>query len=178
MSTLDELAERTAGGDREAFGKIYEELLEPVYRYFYWNLASPEETEDLTQEVFVRCLVHISDFDRRKAAFKSWVFRIAHNLLVDHLRHRRTSDELPQEMEAGQTPVAEAVEEEGRRRAVRSALGELPALQRQVIVMKYFAEMSNEEVAAVLGRSQGAVNALQHRALRKLGGILEKRGWR
>lgn len=178
LSTLEELAERTAAGDKEAFGEIYEELLEPVYRYFYWNLASAEEAEDLTQEVFVRCLTHIAGFDRRKAAFKSWAFRIAHNLLVDHLRRRRSSHELPQELEARQTPVAEAVEEEERRRAVYGMLKELPEVQRQVIVMKYFAEMSNEEVGAVLGRSQGAVNALQHRALRKLGGLLEKRDWR
>jgi len=178
LSTLEELAESAAGGDKEAFAALYEQLLEPVYRYLYWSLSSPEEAEDLAQEVFARCLANIASFDARKAAFKSWVFRIAHNLLVDHLRRGRRTQELPAGLEAGQEPPSEAVEGEERRRAVRSVLKELPEVQRQVIVMKYFAEMGNEEVGAVLGRSPGAVNALQHRALRKLGGLLEKRGWR
>lgn len=177
MRTLEELAEGAAAGDKEAFAALYEALVDAVYRYFYWNLSSPEEAEDLTQEVFARCLAHIAAFDARRAAFRSWVFRIAHNLLVDHLRRGGRTRELPVELEAGQAPPADMVEEEERRHAVWSVLKELPEAQRQVIVMKYFAEMSNEEVGEALGRSPGAVNALQHRALRKLGSILEKRGW-
>lgn len=178
-ASLEELAERTAAGDLEAFGGIYEILLDPLYRYFYWNLSSTEEAEDLTEEVFLRCLLHISDFNARKASFKAWAFRIAHNLLVDHFRKGkgRGSETLEAEREADQPPLGEALEEEERRKAVREALGELPSSQRQLVVMKYFAGMSNAEVARALGKSEGAVNALQHRALRRLGGILEKRGW-
>ncbi|MBC7253592.1 MAG: sigma-70 family RNA polymerase sigma factor [Actinobacteria bacterium] len=179
LESLEELARRTADGDLEAFGAIYRALLDPLYRYFFWNLALREEAEDLTEEVFTRCLAHIGDYDPRKAPFRAWVFRIARNMLVDHLRKsaRRERKDAARR-DPGQPPVAEALEEEERRRAVREALRELPATQRQVVIMKYFSGMSNVEVAAALGKSEGAVNAIQHRALRKLGDILERRGWR
>ncbi len=179
MISLEELAQEAAEGDKGAFARIYEALLEPLYRYFYWNLSSREEAEDLTQEVFVRCLTHLDAFDRRKASFKSWAFRIAHNLLVDNLRRgrRRAGEEISAELESDQPAVGESLEEEERRRALRECLLELPSLQRQVLIMKYFADMGNEEVARVLGKTTGAVNALQHRALRKLGGVLDERGW-
>lgn len=179
LSSLEELAQRAAEGDLEAFGRIYESLLDPLYRYFYWNLSSREEAEDLTEEAFLRCLLHIGSFDASKASFRSWAFRIAHNLLVDHLRRGRgqKQERLDVEREAEEPPLGETVEEEAMKRALRDALEELPSSQRQVLVMKYFSGMSNTEVARALGRSEGAVNALQHRALRKLGAILESRGW-
>jgi RNA polymerase sigma-70 factor (ECF subfamily) len=178
LDSLEELARRTADGDLEAFGAIYRALLDPLYGYFFWNLSLREEAEDLTEEVFARCLAHIGDYDPRKAPFRAWVFRIARNMLVDHLRKsaRRERKDVARR-DPGQPPVGETLEEEERRRAVREALGELPATQRQVVIMKYFSGMSNAEVAAALGKSEGAVNAIQHRALRKLGDILERRGW-
>lgn len=179
MISLEELAEKAAGGDTAAFGEIYRALLDPLYRYFYWNLSSPEEAEDLTEEVFLRCLRHLSSFNPAKASFKSWAFRIAHNLLVDHLRKKGREVVSEGREKAGEAPsVEEEAEAEERRKAVREALRELPRRQRQVVTMKYFAGMSNAEVAEALGRSEGAVNALQHRALRKLGGILERKAWR
>ncbi len=180
MSSLEELAQRVAEGDLEAFGGIYESLLDPLYRYFYWNLSSREEAEDLTEEAFLRCLLHIGRFDARKASFRSWAFRIAHNLLVDHIRRGKglRKEELDANREADEPPLGETVEEEAEKRALRQALEELPSSQRQVLVMKYFSGMSNAEVARALGKSEGAVNALRHRALRKLGTILESRGWR
>lgn len=181
LATLEELARRTAEGDLEAFEGIYRALLDPLYGYFFWNLASREEAEDFTEEVFLRCLIHIGEYDPQKAPLRAWVFRIAHNLLVDHLRRtaRRKREASTAHEAAEQLPVGDSLEEEERRRAVREALGELPSAQRQVVIMKYFSGMNNAEVAAALEKkSEGAVNALQHRALRKLGGILERRGWR
>lgn len=179
LASLEELAIKTAAGERDAFGEIYGTLLDPVYRYLYWNLGSREEAEDLTEEVFLRCLTSIGSFDARRGPFKAWAFRIAHNLMVDHIRRRgRKSEEpIPPQSESELPHADEELERKERARALREALAELPAAQRQVIVMKYFAEMSNSEVAKALGRSEGAINALQHRALRRLGGMLEERGW-
>ncbi|WP_287154255.1 sigma-70 family RNA polymerase sigma factor [Candidatus Solincola tengchongensis] len=179
MESLEELARRTAEGDLEAFGAIYRTLLDPLYGYFFWNLSSGAEAEDLTEEVFLRCLVHIGKYDPGKAPFRAWVFRIARNLLVDHLRRSaRREAKKAREMEGHEeTPPGEDLEEEERRRAVREALRELPPTQRQVVIMKYFTGMNNAEVASALGKSEGAVNAIQHRALRKLGDVLVRRGW-
>ncbi|MEW6552660.1 MAG: sigma-70 family RNA polymerase sigma factor [Actinomycetota bacterium] len=180
MAPLEELAERSAEGDESAFAEIYGKLLDPVFRYLYWNLGSREDAEDLSEEVFLRCLVNIGAYDPGRGPFKAWAFRIAHNLLVDHQRRRgrRVEEELGEDLRDDTVSAPEGLEEEERARALREVLEELPASQRQVVVMKYFAEMSNAEVAKAMGRSEGAVNALQHRALRHLGRSLEQRGWR
>lgn len=180
MAPLEELAQRSADGDENAFAEIYGTLLDPVFRYLYWNLNSREDAEDLAEEVFLRCLVNIGAYDQGRGPFKAWAFRIAHNLLVDHQRRRgrRGEEELQEDLGDGAASAPESLEEEERARVLREVLKELPSRQRQVIAMKYFAEMSNAEVAKTMGRSEGAVNALQHRALRHLGKLLEERGWK
>jgi RNA polymerase sigma-70 factor (ECF subfamily) len=180
LRSLEELALETANGNRGAFTEIYEGLVEPIYGYLYWNLGSREDAEDLTEEVFLRCLVNIDSFNPRRGAFKSWAFRIARNLMVDHQRRgsRRARSEIAEEPEQGLPGPPESMEEKERAKALQEALEELTFMQRQVILMKFFAGMSNAEAASALGRREGAVNALQHRALRRLGKILEDRGWR
>ncbi len=180
MAPLEELALRSADGDENAFAEIYGTLLDPVFRYLYWNLNTREDAEDLAEEVFLRCLVNIGAYDPGRGPFKAWAFRIAHNLLVDHQRRRGRwgEEELKEDLSDGTASAPESLEEEERARALRKTLKELTSSQRQVIAMKYFAEMSNAEVAKAMGRSEGAVNALQHRALRHLGRILEDRGWK
>lgn len=180
MAPLEELAQRTANGDEDAFAEIYGTLLDPIYRYLYWNLDSREDAEDLSEEVFLKCLVNIGGYDPKRGPFKAWAFRIAHNLMVDHQRRRgrRGQEELKEDMEDGSPPATQGLEEAERAQALRESLDGLPSSQRQVIVMKFFAEMSNAEVAKALGRSEGAVNAMQHRALRRLGKILEEQGWK
>jgi RNA polymerase sigma-70 factor (ECF subfamily) len=180
LASLEELARRTADGDRSAFGEIYGILLDPIYRYLYWNVGSSEEAEDLAEEVFLRCLVNIEGYNPRRGPFKAWAFRIAHNLVIDYRRKRgrRVQEQLKEDVEDEASPAPEDLERDERALALREILRELPSMQRQVILMKYFVEMSNAEVARSLGRSEGAVNALQHRALRRLGKLLEERGWK
>lgn len=180
MSSLEDLALEAASGDRDAFAEIYEGLVEAIYGYLYWNLGSREDAEDLTEEVFLRCLVNIGSYDPRRGAFKAWAFRIARNLMVDHQRRgsRRAQSGLEEELEQDLPGPPEKAEEEERARTLREALEDLTFMQRQVILMKFFAGMSNAEAASALGRREGAINALQHRALRRMGKILEDRGWR
>jgi RNA polymerase sigma-70 factor (ECF subfamily) len=180
LTPLEELALRTADGDRDAFAEIYGTLVDPVYRYLYWNLECREDAEDLAEEVFLKCLLNIGAYDPKRGPFKAWAFRIAHNLMVDHQRKRsrRGREALRDDLENGASPAPESLEDGERAQALRESLEGLPSNQKQVIVMKYFAEMSNAEVAKALGRSEGAVNAMQHRALRRLGKALEEQGWK
>ncbi|NPV60541.1 MAG: RNA polymerase sigma factor [Actinobacteria bacterium] len=179
MTPLEELAIRTAEGDREAFAELYRALIDPVFRYLYWNTGSREDAEDLAEDVFLKALLSMGTFDPRRGQLKAWIFRIAHNLLVDHQRKRsrRRTTELDEEVEDVAKPAPLQIEDEKRAEALRECLAALPSTQRQVITMKYFAGMGNSEVAKALGRSEGAVNALQHRALRRLGETLRDLGW-
>ncbi len=180
MASLEELAQHSANGDENAFAEIYGTLLDPVFRYLYWNLGSRQDAEDLAEEVFLRCLVNIGAYDPGRGPFRAWAFRIAHNLMVDHQRRqgRRAEEEIKEDLRDKAASAEESLEDKERARALREVLEELPSSQRHVIAMKYFAEMSNAEVAGAMGRSEGAVNALQHRALRRLGKKLEQRGWK
>ncbi|OFW59029.1 MAG: hypothetical protein A2Y75_00670 [Candidatus Solincola sediminis] len=179
MEALEELAARAASGDKAAFADIYGVLMDSVYKYLFWNLGSTDDAEDLTEEVFLRCIVNIASYNPKRGAFRSWIFRIAHNILMDHHRRnkRRGDEPLKDELHNGSAGTAERVEKKERARALHKALDRLNAVQRQVITMKYFAEMNNAETAVALGKSEGAINAIQHRALHRLGNILEERGW-
>ncbi len=179
MEPLEELASRAAGGDKEAFAEIYGSLLDPVYKYLFWNVGCTEDAEDLAEEVFLRCLVNIGSYNSKRGAFRSWAFRIAHNLLMDHYRRnkRRGEEPLKEEHENGTVPMQENVESKERVQALHGALDGLNAIQRQVVTMKYFAEMTNAETAAALGKSEGAINAIHHRALRRVGKTLTEGGW-
>jgi RNA polymerase sigma-70 factor (ECF subfamily) len=179
LTSLEELAGRTASGDKDAFGEIYGMLVDSIFKYLYWNLGSREDAEDLTEEVFLRCLVNIESYNSKRGPFKAWAFRIAHNVMMDHHRRRgrRPQEELKEGVENGSVSTVERLEKDERTAAIRTALEELTSIQRQVIIMKYFVEMSNAEVARALGRSEGAVNAVQHRALRRMGKLIEERGW-
>jgi RNA polymerase sigma-70 factor (ECF subfamily) len=180
LRSLEELALETASGNRDAFTEIYEALVEAIYGYLFWNLGSREDAEDITEEVFLRCLVKIDSYNPHRGAFKAWAFRIARNLMVDHQRRggRRARSELGEELEQDLPGPPEKAEQAERTKALREALEELTFMQRQVILMKFFAGMSNAETASALARREGAINALQHRALRRMGKILEDRGWR
>lgn len=178
MDIESDLIRRAQEGDREAQGSIYRKCFDGVYKYAYWNTGSREEAEDLCEETFYRVLKHLGSYDEEKASLRSWVMRIAHNLVVD--RHRRRARRPEAELDEGlaaPTDITGGIEAEELRETVKLAMRELTPEQRQVLQMKYFLEMSNAEVAQTLGKREGAVNALQHRALRKMGGLLEKEGW-
>ena len=177
MDIESELVRRAQEGDEEALGSIYRECFDGVYKYAYWNTGSREEAEDLSEETFYRVLKHIGRYDEEKASFRSWVMRIAHNLVVDRHRFKARHPEAElDEALASPEDITGSLEARESREGLLEAMQGLTLEQRQVLQMKYFLEMSNAEVARALGKREGAINALQHRALRKMGGILEKEG--
>ncbi len=156
---------------------IWRECHGEVYRYAWWNTGSREDAEDITSEAFYRAFRHLDRYDPDRASFYTWIMRIAHNLVIDHRRGRsgHFQVELDRDM-AAEEELGEELQREEERRVLREAMGALTEEQRQVLVLKYVMEMKNAEIGKVLGRREGAVNALHHRALRKLGRILEREG--
>ena len=165
--------EQARSGDSTAVGYLYERYVDRIYRYVLLKIGDPHEAEDLTGQVFVRMIEAISGFQWQGASFQSWLYRIAHNLVVDHLRQRTRRPQValdPLEgtlLADGDDPYswAEAAE---YRDHLRGALARLTDLQAQVIALKFGGGLSNAEVGRVLGRSEGAVKALQHSALTNL----------
>jgi RNA polymerase sigma-70 factor (ECF subfamily) len=166
----DELLSKARGFDREAITTIYDTYHQPLYRYVYRQVGSVEVARDLTAEVFQRFLQALKNGNGPNQQLKAWLYRVAHNLVVDYFRRRQHRDDLPLDeyrLYSDSDPVHTA-EEHIDSECVMAALNRLTPEQRQVISLKFFAGMSNQEAAEVMAKPVGAVKALQHRAIAAL----------
>jgi len=173
---LGPLVEKAQKGDTQAFGEIYDALVKPVYRYVYYRV-NREIAEDLTEETFLKAWQNLSKYKQGKHPFSAWVFRIAHNLVVDHYRKHEESAEIDENFADEKAHASPSYEINLKLNEVRlkKALKTLPENYQQVIILKYINEEENAVIAKVIGKSEGAVRTLQFRALEKLRRILEEK---
>lgn len=170
-----QLVRRAVQRDHDAFTQLYDAYATKIYRYIYCRVGSRAETEDLCGQVFLRAWEAIERYTWRGYPFSSWLYRVAHNLVVDHYRGKQDCTSLDHTAAVEETgPDADvilqrALVSEDLRRAIRQLTEE----QQQVIILKFVGGYSNEEVARMLRKKNGAIRALQYRALRSLQQILE-----
>lgn len=175
-SRLIALVELARGGDKEAFGQLYDHYQPAVYRFLYYRVGSMTLAEDLTAETFFRALRSMHSFRWQGKDFGAWLMTIARNLTADHFKAGRTR--LEQTTEDMQTLDTTSDGPEGEvlssltNEALLRALGELPAEQRECLIMRFLQGLSIAETAEVLGRSSGAVKQLQLRGVRNLAKLL------
>lgn len=163
---------RAAQADRHAFDILYRRYVERVYSYAFYQLGDHHEAEDATERTFLAALAAIDDFAEQGATFRAWLFRIAHNTIVNAHRSRRrrrtTSMSAAEDHPAPGADPAGVVARADDGRAIRDALARLAADRRQVILLRFVDGLSAREIGAVLDRSEGAARVLLHRALRDL----------
>jgi RNA polymerase sigma-70 factor, ECF subfamily len=166
---------RAAQRDRAAFGPLYRRYLDRVYGYCFYLLGDHHDAEDATERTFVAALAAIDGYRDDGATFRAWLFRIAHNELANALRSRQRQraawlETVPEPVTQADPAGLLTIAEEAR--GLRRALEQLPEGRRQVVVLRFVDGLSAREIGAVLGRSEGAVRVLQHRALRQLAEML------
>ncbi len=164
-----ELIAKARQGDAAALGAIYDQYAQKIYIYFYHRLGDRQLAEDLTGDVFVR-MVEAADTPRfADTSLSGWLYRIAHNLLVDHLRRRREEVALPEQLplQSSEEPIAVAERKLAQDR-LREALERLTEDQRQVIILRFGEGLTAREVAEIMGKRENAIWQLQHRALSNL----------
>jgi RNA polymerase sigma-70 factor (ECF subfamily) len=167
-------------GEAAAVGALYDLYADRLYRYMLARVGDPEVAADLTTELFVRVIRHMGSFkmnERRPAAsFSAWLYRIAANLITDHHRQAKRAAQVSLTEELRLTDGEPSPQHLAEQREVfarlQRAMQGLSEEQRLVILAKFGEDMSNAEVAAWLGKSEGAVKSLQHRALQALGRLL------
>lgn len=169
----ERLVREAVSGNQDAFTRLYNEHFDRVYRYVYFRTSKRSEAEDLTQEVFLKALQSIGSFKWREVPFAAWLFRIAHNLVIDNARKQSKQKTAPLE-EAWAVSVEDPValtEQKSEMADLAAAMKKLPPAQQEVISLRFIAEMPIAEVAKVLKKSEGTVKALQFNgtvALRKI----------
>lgn len=160
-----------AQADPARFVDLYDRHFHRVYGYVIRRTGSRTEAEDITSEVFERALANLSRFEWRGVPFVAWLYRIAANALADRRRQiEHDSADSPPDV-----PDAREAEEIERRAMVFQLVDRLPEVQRQVIELRFVDQKSIREIAAALGRSEGAVKQLQLRALENLRKSMEGR---
>jgi RNA polymerase sigma-70 factor (ECF subfamily) len=163
------LVARAQEGDRAALEELYLLHFDRIYGYLYVSVHNRHDAEDLTTQTFLRMLESIGRFRWQSAPFSAWLFRIAHNLAVDHFRGRRRMEveaEVPERDEdaAAEAEALESIAQYG----MLELIDRLSPEQRQVLTLKFYFGFGNAETAAILGKTEGAVKSLQHRALAAL----------
>lgn len=155
--------------DKQAFGELYSRYLKKIYSYVYHRTGNTHDAEDLTAKVFMRAFSHIDNYEDRGLPFQAWLYRIAHNIVAnwhrdqgrrkiialdDYVAHSLKSD--------APDTVAEDAEEQAQ---LMQALRRLPEDRQQLLLLKFIEQMSNAEIGAIMGRTEGAIKSLYHRTL-------------
>lgn len=163
--------ESTARGlqkrDPEVWAEVYEKYFSRVHRYIAVRVGNKTEAEDLAGQVFLKALESISSFKWRGIPVSAWLFRIAHNQIIDYRRTNKVKFHSPLDESLASSdadPVLEAEKSLDINRVIQ-ALGQISQGQRDVIELRFIGGLSTAEVAKVLGKSEGAVKVLQHNAL-------------
>lgn len=165
---LDELAARAALGDRAAFERIYNLLVDDLYSYIRGQCRNETVAEDLVANVFLKAWRSAKGYRPSSHTFRRWIFTIARNEVRDYWRaSQRTLPMAEFDISDERHPEVEADPAETRR-LVQQALATLTEEQRQVVVLRYFSNKSHEEIATILGKREGAVRAQLMRALRQM----------
>jgi RNA polymerase sigma-70 factor (ECF subfamily) len=172
------LVERAQQGDRAALEELYLIHFDRIYGYLHMSVGNRHDAEDLTTQTFLKMLESIKKFRFQSAPFSAWLFRIAHNLAMDHFRARRRwqpEEDVP-EAPGEEEPSAEqlAMHSIGRQSMLELIEG-LSHEQQQVLTLKFVFNFPNGDVATILGKTEGAIKSLQHRALVSLQKQLEQR---
>ncbi len=179
--TLAEIIGRSAGGDTEAFGRLYDLYADRVFRYAAYLSGNSSEAEDLTEDIFIKLWQKLPSFRGSQDAFLSWLLRLTHNHVVDYLRRQRRDEVLllsefqTDDVIPGEEDTQDSTERSLMGREVLRLLRYLPPQQRQVVILKFIEELSNREISRITGQSEGAIRIAQMRALRTLRATLEGR---
>ena len=158
-------------GDREALEALYLLHFDRIYSYLHLSVGNRHDAEDLTTQTFLKMLEAIGRFRWRSAPFSAWLFRIAHNLAMDHFRASKRwqpEEEVPEPEGAHESSAEEEALQSIGRKSMLRLIEDLSNEQQQVLTLKFVFNFSNGEAATILDKTEGAVKSLQHRALASL----------
>ncbi len=180
MRTQDEgqLIQRARQGDLAAVSELYNLHVDRIYQYVRYRTGDDSTAEDITAEVFLRAIESLGSYHDQGAPFIAWLYRIAHARVIDYWRSSKRQKTAPLDdplLQEGLVATDEAIDADFlQHRSLWSALRQLTDDQQNVIVLKFVEGLSNAEIAVMLGKTEGAIKALQRRALESLARLLDQ----
>lgn len=167
-----ELISLASEGDSDAFGVLYKRYIDQIYNYIYFRTSNGKDAEDICSRVFLRALKHIERYEDRGYPFSAWLYRIAHNLVVNWYRDSERSEEIslaeqypPPIVDGSVEERIERADEEDRLMAI---INNLPEDRRELLILKHVEGLTNSEIGLIMDRTEGAIKALYHRTLESL----------
>ncbi|MFA5991353.1 MAG: sigma-70 family RNA polymerase sigma factor [Candidatus Doudnabacteria bacterium] len=174
---ISSLIAKSAQGDQEAFGQLYDCFAQRIFRYVRVKIQNREEAQDVVQEVFTKTYLGLKHLNLENLNFTAWLYKVASNTINDHFRKKYSH---PDPVEINEsidiqdgTSLLEEVSVNSDLKIVRAAFKRLPVIYRQVLELRFFQDLTLAEVATALNKSNLAVRILQHRALKKVQSIIK-----
>ena len=170
---LKRILQKAQTGDSEAFAQIYDYFSERIYKFIFFRIGHKEVAEDVLSDTFVKGWQKINQINTPQA-LSAWLYQIAKNNIIDYYRIRKDTvnlSDVEDFLEDEVNPV-DLTNVNMEQKKILDVMHELPMDQQQVIIYKFFEDLANEEIAYVMGKTEGAIRVLQHRAIAKLKELL------
>lgn len=169
MEQEAEIVKKAQAGDSEAFGLLYDHYFDPIYRFIYYKVFSRETAEDLTSDTFMKALTRLSSYNGDRGCFNSWLYQIARNTVIDHFRTKKTDVSIEDVFDISHDErTVEQLDALSGLKKVEAYLETLPARQREIIMLRVWEGKSYEEIAGMLGGTEGSVKMSFSRSIREL----------
>ena len=165
---MAKLVEKAAGGNFGAFGELYSIYLYRIYRYVFYQIKDRMTAEDITEEVFIKAWKAIGSCKGKEKTFSSWLYRIAHNHLINTLRCMKKFTSIEENNLIEITDPKQEIEANTEYQDLLEMITRLPKNQKQVVILKFIEGLDNREIGQIMGRNEGAIRVLQMRALSTL----------
>ena len=172
---INELVIKAQAGDTAAFAKLYDIFIQPIYRYVFFKVKK-NDALDLTEAVFLKVWENLRSYNKLKGAFSSWIFKIAHNTVVDHYRASREHVDLDAVVLPDESREADPkflTENRLNQALLNKALGKLKKKYQDILLLHYVNGLDNREISRIMRRSEGSLRILKFRALQSLKKIME-----
>jgi len=171
----EKLIKSIQGGETHLFGQLYDHYLPKIYRFVLLKVGQKEESEDIVHDVFINAWQNLGTYSSKGFPFSSWLYHIARNKVIDYYRLKKPTTHL-EDLDDSFVKVASNAEKlfdiNLDLEKVKSAIQKLTPEQQDVVIMKFVEDLTHQEIAAALNKSEGAVRLLQHRAINNLKNLL------
>lgn len=165
-----DLIKRTTNGDAQAFAQLYDAYVQKLYRYVYFRTHHKETAEDLTSLIFLKAFEEMKSFNAAKGNFSAWIYRIAHNAVIDHYRARKSAEPIEDVWDAlrDHQDLPRDLDVKAKLRDIEKHLSALPATQREILILRIWDGYSYKEIAEMTGKTEAACKMTASRALKVL----------